>query len=59
MKEIVEKMLKYSEDDRISWEELFDSSIFNQRLILETGKINILNVINYDNVKEKEVIDMW
>ncbi|EGR33125.1 zinc carboxypeptidase family protein, putative [Ichthyophthirius multifiliis] len=59
LKKICERMLIYKEEDRISWEELFESSLFNQRLILETGKINILNVINYDNIKEKEVKDMW
>ncbi|EAS03083.2 Serine/Threonine kinase domain protein (macronuclear) [Tetrahymena thermophila SB210] len=61
LKNIVERMLIFDQNDRIDWEEIFQSKIFKQKHILETGQLNVINIINYDDLKENldKKVELW
>lgn len=54
-------MLIFDQDKRIEWEELFNSKMFKQKHILETGQVNVLNIINYDELSEDTTqrVELW
>ncbi len=54
LKNVLKSMLTVSLTERIEWDELFRVQLFDMKLILELGNINVIEQINYDELDDEE-----
>lgn len=54
LKNVLKSMLTVNLTERIEWDDLFRVQLFDMKLILELGNINVIEQINYDELEDEE-----